>query len=49
LLQSLDLLKTDRNISQTTFDCGFSSPSYFTKCFQKRFGIQPLTYLKYLS
>lgn len=49
LLKSLDLLKTDRNISQTMFDCGFSSPSYFTKCFQKRFGMQPLNFLKQLS
>lgn len=47
LIQSLDLLRhEDRNISQTTFDTGFSSPSYFTKCFQKRFGLQPLAYLK---
>lgn len=47
LLQSLELLQNqDRNISETTFDTGFSSPSYFTKCFQKRFGLQPLTYLK---
>lgn len=47
LLQSLDLLRNeDRNVSQTTFDTGFSSPSYFTKCFQKRFGLQPLSYLK---
>jgi len=47
LLRSLDLLRNeDRNISQTTFDTGFSSPSYFTKCFQKRFGLQPMTYLK---
>jgi AraC-like DNA-binding protein len=47
LMRSLDLLrKEDRNITQTTFDTGFSSPSYFTKCFQKRFGVQPLAYLK---
>ena len=47
LLQSLDLLRNEeRNISQTTFDSGFNSPSYFTKCFQKRFGLQPLTYLR---
>ena len=47
LLRSLDLLRNDdRNISQTTFDTGFSSPSYFTKCFQKRFGLQPMAYLK---
>jgi len=46
LQKSLDLLKTDRNISQTVFDVGFSSPSYFTKCFQERFGLQPMTYYK---
>ncbi len=49
LLKSLDLLRNeDRNISQITFETGFSSPSYFTKCFQKRFGLQPQTYLKTL-
>ncbi|MEO7990923.1 MAG: nickel-binding protein [Chryseolinea sp.] len=49
LLRSLDLLRNeDRNISQITFDTGFSSPSYFTKCFQKRFGLQPQVYLKTL-
>lgn len=47
LLKSLELLRNDgRNISETTFDTGFSSPSYFTKCFQKRFGVPPLAYLK---
>lgn len=47
LHRSLDFLRNeDRNISQTTFDTGFSSPSYFTKCFQKRFGLQPFAYLK---
>ena len=46
LRKSLELLKTDRNISQTVFDVGFSSPSYFTKCFQERFGLQPMAYLK---
>ncbi len=46
LLKSLELLKTDRNIAQTTFDCGFNSPSYFTKCFQRRFGIQPQVFAK---
>ena len=46
LQRSLELLHTDRNISQTTFDCGFNSPSYFTKCFQERFGMQPLAYTR---
>ena len=47
LNKSLFLLKNDsRNISQTTYEAGFNSPSYFTKCFQKRFDIQPLAYQK---
>ncbi len=47
LLQSLELLgKGGRNVSQTTFDAGFNSPSYFIKCFQQRFGLLPLSYVK---
>lgn len=47
LSQSLALLKKGTsNISQTAFDTGFSSSSYFTRCFQERFGIQPLAYMK---
>ncbi len=49
LIKSLELLKTNRNIFQTTFDAGFTSPSYFTKCFQKQFGLQPLSYQKALG
>ncbi len=29
------------NISEIAFESGFNSPSYFSKCFQKRFGILP--------
>ena len=49
LMRSLDLLKSGRNVAQTTFDAGFTSPSYFTKCFQQRFAIQPHAYLKHLD
>ncbi len=49
LFRSLDLLKTNRNIFQTAFDAGFASPSYFTKCFQDRYGMQPLVYQKDLG
>ena len=48
LSKSLELLRTGRNISQTMYDCGFNSPSYFTKCFSKQFGMQPNTFLKLL-
>jgi AraC-like DNA-binding protein len=47
LLQSINILRNEgQNISEITFNTGFSSPSYFTKCFQKRFGLQPRVYLK---
>ena len=39
------LKKQSGNIAQTTFDSGFSSPSYFTKCFKKKFGLLPAMYL----
>ena len=46
LQKSLDILeKTDLNISQTSFETGFSSPSYFAKCFHKRFGLKPTTFV----
>jgi AraC-like DNA-binding protein len=50
LEKSLELLKDGLNsTSETAFLCGFSSPSYFTKCFTKRFGIPPTNYLKAIS
>jgi AraC-like DNA-binding protein len=36
------------NIAQITFDSGFTSASYFTKCFKKKFGLLPMTYLELL-
>ena len=35
------LTQQNDNISEIAFDAGFSSPSYFSKCFQKRYGIIP--------
>jgi len=40
--------KYGHNISQATFDSGFTSPSYFTKCFKKKFGLLPMVYLDLL-
>ncbi len=49
LLKSLEILnKTDRNIDQTAFDTGFSSASYFSKCFKSTFGLPPTSFLKNL-
>ncbi|MDX8338853.1 DUF4242 domain-containing protein [Draconibacterium sp. IB214405] len=35
------LLNKSGNISEIAFDTGFSSPSYFSKCFQNEYGIKP--------
>ncbi|HVY76222.1 MAG TPA: nickel-binding protein [Puia sp.] len=43
------LKKGRKNISETTFDSGFTSPSYFTKCFKKKFGLLPANYLDFLD
>ena len=36
------------NIAQVTFDSGFTSPSYFTKCFKKKYGLLPMSYMELL-
>jgi len=46
LNEALSLLnKQTGNVSQIAYESGFSSPSYFTKCFQKRYGRSPTEYL----
>ncbi|MFI5153751.1 MAG: nickel-binding protein [Chitinophagales bacterium] len=46
LKEALKLLqKNTSNVSQVAFETGFSSPSYFSKCFLKRFGHLPSDYL----
>jgi AraC-like DNA-binding protein len=41
--------KQHYNIAQVTFDSGFTSPSYFTKCFKKKYGLLPMAYLELLQ
>jgi AraC-like DNA-binding protein len=49
LERAKDLMKKKQySISQITFDSGFASPSYFTKCFKKKYGLLPMTYLNLL-
>jgi AraC-like DNA-binding protein len=36
--------RSTSNITEISFDSGFSSPSYFTKCFKKKFGMLPVEY-----
>ncbi len=46
LKEALKLLdKSAGNISEIAFETGFTSPSYFSKCFQKRYGRLPSDYL----
>lgn len=45
LNEALGLLnKNAGNVSEVAFETGFSSPSYFSKCFQKRYGLAPSDY-----
>jgi AraC-like DNA-binding protein len=49
LEKAKELMNKQRyNISQITFDAGFTSPSYFTKCFKKNYGLLPMAYLDLL-
>lgn len=49
LEKAKDLMrKKHYNIAQITFDSGFTSASYFTKCFKKKYGLLPMTYLELL-
>ena len=42
LHKSLSLLKENKlNISEIALEVGYNNPSYFTKCFQDKFGINP--------
>ncbi len=44
---SLDLIKNSgKSISEIAYEVGFSSPSYFTKCFKEQFGISPTEFAK---
>ena len=48
--KAMERMKSRRfNISQVTFDSGFASPSYFTKCFKNRFGLVPGDYIELLK
>jgi AraC-like DNA-binding protein len=49
LEKAKDLMKKQHySISQITFDSGFTSPSYFTKCFKKKYGLLPMSYVEML-
>jgi AraC-like DNA-binding protein len=46
LNEALTLLrKNTGNVSEIAYETGFTSPSYFSKCFQKKYGHSPSHYL----
>jgi AraC-like DNA-binding protein len=49
LEKAKELMKKQRySIAQITYEAGFTSASYFTKCFKKEYGLLPMTYLDLL-
>lgn len=45
--KAAELIRTsNRSLSQISFDTGFTSASYFTKCFKQKFGVLPMNYLQ---
>ncbi|MFT3910472.1 MAG: DUF4242 domain-containing protein [Ferruginibacter sp.] len=50
LLKAKELMRKQcYNIAQVTFDSGFTSASYFTKCFKQKFELLPMAYLELLK
>ena len=48
LRQALERLQTDprASVAEIAYDTGFSSPSYFIRCFRQKFGVTPSVYRK---
>ncbi len=47
LKRAAQLLRENKySVSEIGYMVGFSNPSYFSKCFQKQFGIRPVDYAK---
>lgn len=44
--QAKILLKSDKNVTETSIECGFESLSYFNRIFKKVVGINPMQYKK---
>lgn len=41
LAKAMQLLRDGHNATEVSMDCGFNSPSYFTRCFKAEYGILP--------
>jgi AraC-like DNA-binding protein len=44
LNKACELLSEGYNVSETTWQTGFSDPNYFSKCIKKEFGVRPTDY-----
>ncbi|WP_367753037.1 AraC family transcriptional regulator [Flavobacterium sp. WC2430] len=44
--QAKRLLKSDKNVTETCYECGFESLSYFNRIFKKVVGINPIQFKK---
>lgn len=42
-------INTEKTISEVAYDTGFTSPSYFTKCFKEYFNVSPTEYIHRLK
>ena len=40
------LASSDMTVAEIGYEVGFSSPSYFTKCYKEQFGESPTDFLK---
>ena len=40
------LARGNHRINEICYSVGFNTPSYFTKCFKRQFGVQPAEYMK---
>ena len=41
LTKAMQMLRNGVNVSEVAMECGFNSPSYFTRCFKAEYGILP--------
>jgi ligand-binding sensor domain-containing protein/signal transduction histidine kinase/DNA-binding response OmpR family regulator len=44
LNKACELLSEGYNVSETTWQTGFTDPNYFSKCFKREFGVRPTDY-----
>jgi AraC-like DNA-binding protein len=45
LQKATSLLTAGHDITSTTYEVGFNTPSYFTQCFKEQYGITPSEYI----